>query len=732
MNRTHYEDYLSNLIAGFILSVTGVSASISFAAMIFSGDLSEYLPIGIGIALFSTIVTSIIVGLKSSFPGMIAVVQDVPAAVLSVSAAAIVSSMPVSVAAGDRLVTVIAMLALTSLCTGIFFYILGVFKLGSLMRFIPYPVIGGFLAGTGWLLVRGAMKVLFEKFPQQAKFEYAFTSQALIQWLPGICLTVFLLTVLRRYKNSFILPSTLLTAIALFHLLLLAYGISIDDAIARGWLVGHLPDRCLWEPLDFRAFSRIDWTVILHQTGNIVTILIVGSISLLFGISGFELIIERDLDIDQELQAAGIANILIGVGGGIVGYQSVSGSVIAHKLGGKSRMVALIRALLCTVVLFYGSSILFILPKPILGGLLLYIGCSFLMEWIYDTWFTLPTTEYLIIILIWIAISAFGFLEGVGVGTMTAIVLFVVNYSRTAIVKYTFTGSNYHSNVDRPPGHRNVLSQFGDQLYILRLQGFIFFGTADNLIKKIRRRINNKKQTAVRFIVLDFRQVTGLDVSAEFSFIKLNQIARNHNIRVAFTNIEPDVALRIGKKSDPAGKDISFLFFPDLDHGVEWGENQILMTQKASDSDSRNGFHDQLAGFLPQPSDMQRLIRYFEKKSVEQGQYIIRQGESSEDLFFIESGQVTVKLQLEDGKTIRLRTMGPGNIVGEIAMFLGLKRSASVVADEQTVIYMLSRDGLEAMEKNSPEIAAAFGKFIIRLLAERLVETNRTLQAVLD
>ena len=165
-------------------------------------------------------------------------------------------------------------------------------------------------------------------------------------------------------------------------------------------------------------------------------------------------------------------------------------------------MVGLISASLCGAALFLGGSLLAFFPKPIAGGLLLYLGLSFLVEWLYDGWFKLPKTDYFLVCLILFIVGVFGFMEGVGVGVLVAIVLSVVNYSRINVVKHTLSGTHCQSNVDRTLSHKKLLDVKGEQIYVLKLQGYIFFGTANNLLDQIRRRTDEEHLAALDDILL--------------------------------------------------------------------------------------------------------------------------------------------------------------------------------------------------------------------------------------
>ncbi len=752
----HPSQLLPSLTAGLVAGILSIIISISLAAMIFSGDLSEYISSGIGFTLFGSLAISIVTALTSSFPGAVALAQDNPAAILALMGAAVVSSMPASARPEDTFLTVIAAIVITSLFTGTFFLALGLFKLGSLIRYIPYPVIGGFLAGTGWMLVQGAIGVMADASLSFSQLPYLLQSDVLIKWLPGLVFAVLLIVILRRYSHFLIIPTMLLAAIGLFYILLWLTNRSVAEAGAQGWLLGPFPEGALWQPLTLSALDRIHWPVLFGQVGNIGTVLIISVISFLLNASGLELTARRDIDLNRELQSSGIANLVAGIGGGPTGYHSLSLSALGHVMGSNSRLVGIFSSLLCGLMLFFGASILSFFPKPVLGGLLLFLGLAFLVEWVYDAWFKLPKAEYLIVILILVVINTVGVLEGVGLGIVLAVILFVVNYSRIGVSKHTLSGTDFRSNVARPRLYHQLLRQKGHWIYIIELQGFLFFGTANKLLDQVRQRITAPGLPAPRFVVLDFRQVNGLDASAALSFAKMKQVAQIQNMVLVFTHLSPRIQRQLEREVLTAKDKTVWRTFVDLDHGIEWCEEEMIRTfESVGLSAKPKSVKRQLEEFLPksiQFSDLfddfihedkrqiegqqgsisvASLEKYMEQMDVEKGHYLIRQGDTAKGLFFIEAGGATVQLEYKDGKTVRLRKMGAGTVVGEVGLYLGSPTTASVVTDQPSTIYYVSADNLKRMEEVDPGIAAAFHKFIAHILSERLSSTTATVKALL-
>jgi SulP family sulfate permease len=724
------ERLLPGLTSGLLMGITAVFIALSLGSLIFSGELAPYLSYRNGMALVTAAIMLIGTSLSSLVPGVIGGPQDSPSVILAVIAAALVGTLS---AAGveDKLTTVLVAIAATTLLTGVFFLALGFFKLGGLVRFIPYPVVGGFLAGTGWLLVQGSFGVLADFPLTLPNIPALLQPDQLILWVPGVLFALVLFFGLRHINHFLAMPGILIGAIVLFYLVLLVTGTSIEDAINQGLLLGEVSGETTWQPLVLENLLAANWAAILGQSGNIAIILILSVVSLLLNASALELAIRQDVDLNRELQAAGLANILSGLGGGMVGYHWLSLSTLSYRIGARGRLAGLVAGAICAVMLFAGSALLAYFPVPTLGGLLFFLGLDFLVEWVIAAWFKLSRADYAVVLLILAVIGATDFLIGVGVGLVAMIILFVLNYSRINVVHHALSGAEIKSNVERFAYHRRVLTeQLGRHIYILELQGFIFFGTANALLEQIRARVADTELPPVRYIVLDFRRVTGLDSSAVLSFVKGRQLAEAQSITLvlAHTSEKMQQQFELGGLSED---DERVRVFPDLDHGLEWCEEQLLEIELITKMVVPVTLRAQLADSGFEKANTARLMEFLERVNVEGGEYLIRQGDEADDVYFIEQGTVSVYLELENGKRVRLQTLGLGTTVGELGLYLGTTRTASVIADSPAVAYRLTRTALSEMKEQEPELAATFHEFVAYLLSERLANTTRSLKAVL-
>lgn len=274
------------------------------------------------------------------------------------------------------------------------------------------------------------------------------------------------------------------------------------------------------------------------------------------------------------------------------------------------------------------------------------------------------------------------------VGLVVAVGLFVINYSRVNVVKQAVAGGHYRSNVMRPVLHDQMLQHDSGRLYILKLQGFIFFGTAQGLLDSMQQRLNQPDLPVLRFVLLDFRLVTGLDSSGSLAFTKLKQLAQSHNLVLVFTGLTDLIRQQLSKEVFAVEDEALWQVFADLDHGLEWCETHLIQSAEtkvvASERILAQPFVE-LSRLLT--ANDQALLTYLERLEAAEGQTLIQQGENPTGLYFIDAGRVTVWLTGAEGDTLRLRTMTAGTVVGEVSWYLGQPTSASVITDEPSTIY---------------------------------------------
>ena len=362
----------------------------------------------------------------------------------------------------------------------------------------------------------------------------------------------------------------------------------------------------------------------------------------------------------------------------------------------------------------------------------MFFGFSFIIRWVIDARSELSVQEYVVVLLILGAIFFLGFLPGVVLGVGLAVVLFVVNYSRINVIRHELSGANHQSTVDRPDLYRKLLQGKGHWLYMLKLQGFIFFGTANTLFNQFRDRVLNPELQKPRYFLLDFLQVTGIDSSAMLSFRKMLQLAETYKIMLIFTALPTGMKTQLDKPPFAAQHGERWETFADLDHGMEWYEDRVIQDfESVGFGIKPPTMTRQLQKVLPNRKAVSTMMAFFEHREVEAGTVVLQQGDPPGGITFVEEGQLRVVLDLHETKAIRLRTMSSGTVIGELGTYLNIPATASVIAEKPSELFFLSTASLREMEQKNPEIAAAFHRFMAHMLAERLASAAEALKVAL-
>jgi SulP family sulfate permease len=685
--------------------------------------------------LVGAIVIALVMALSSALPGLIASVNDNPVAISTIIALAVVQSLPASTRPDTVFTTVIITIATGTLLSGVVFLVVGQFKLGNLVRFIPYPVIGGFLAGTGLILFRGA-------FVASANVSLTLTNiPALLQfdvlkfWLPAFIFGLVMMVVLNRFSHFLIVPSVILIAIGLFYAGLTVGGMSIDQAIAAGWLIEPVSEGGIWQPIMPADLLAVNWPIVWGQAGNIMTLIIIATVAVLLNTTALESAFQHDIDMNHEIKFAGIANIIAALGGSVVGYHYVGMSVLMNKMKAASRLVGIPIAVVCVVALPFGASVVSLIPKYTLGGLAFFIGLAFLYDWVYISFKKLARPDLLIILAIMFIMVIWGPLEGVVVGILITVALFIVNYSRTTIVRHGLSGSNYHSHIDRPSAHRRVLRDKGGQIRILTLQGFIFFGTSNTLLQEVRNIAENREDVVVRYLIIDLEKVVGLDSSALHNFVKIRQTGVEHDFTVVYAHFSDEVRRQFEQESFIDGSPLVSHIFPNLDYALEWCEDRVLAGENIEVSIEAHPLRDELGESFGDAALVDRFMTYLEKQDVAQGEYLIVQGEPADEMYFLISGRATMQVELENNETYRLQTVGPGSVIGIEGMLQQNTQpyAESIVIDETSSVYCLSKDALANLQEKDAPVAVKFQEFLLNYLAgqySRTIELTKDLLGI--
>lgn len=716
-----------SVLAGVLTGIVSLVKVISYAALMFSGILSPFLSVGLGVLLISNIVVRVVTSLTSSFPPVIYNPQSEQVVILTFMVGAIADQLFGKVSSDALVATVVGAIALSTVLTGIGLMLLGTFKQGNLGRYLPYPITGGFLAGISWLLVIGGFKLITGQTWRWGRMFAVLNSNVGLQLLAGLLFAALLWLVTRRLQNSLTMPVLFAAAVVAFYLIAGLAGFSVDEIRSTGWLVNLSTRGTLWPAIEPATVSEIDWSVVRSQAGAIGTLIFLSTLSLLLGATNLELFFDREIDLNQELKSVGTANILAGCLGGATGGLSFSSTLLGYRLGGRTRWVGLSGAALYCTVFFIGSSFISYLPRFALGGFLIFSGMDVLSKWLYASWFKLPKDEYAIALIVFGSIVFTDLITGVGIGLLLAVGLFVVSYSRISPSRYELFGDEYKSNLIRPKAQEDFLASKSNQIYIVKLQGFLFFGTANRLFNQIKEQVQHSQQRSpTRFIILDFRLVRGIDFSSTLSFEKLKATVQKNQAVLLFTGLSPKLiqVLRQAKILDR--DDTSIQLFGDIDRGFEWCEEMLL-----SEAQWRRQRFFPMAMQLEEifeEDDIETFVSYLKKLEFSTGEMVSEPGKIYFGLYFVEVGQVSLITDLPDGSTKRLQTFSAGTLCGQLDASEDKESANRLIAEQDSQLYFLSTAAFNRMEQEDSRLANILLRSLLRSQKRQITSYEKELR----
>ena len=715
----------ANIISGSLLALVNISVAVSVAALLFAQTDPRLMVPGIAVLLMGTLVTGLGGSLFSDHKAVICSPRNglVPVFAVMVSSIYISFDSQYSIAAEA---TIIAAIMVSTVVVGLFLLLLGRLKLGNLVRYIPYPVTGGFFAGIGYIFIQGGLTVAGG---EQPSFEAVSNSEFIQLVTPAVALALCLIMGKMFRDNALSVPAILFAAGLIFYAVLFLNEIGLDEAAANGQLPAIESTGSLIPVFNWDYVQEIRWMVIMEQADSIVVVALLCSVMLLLDVSGIELLAQKDLNPDHELQVMGYTNVVNGALGGFPGVHDVSDTALVETLGGKGRLTGFIYSTLVVAAILAGAEFMKIVPTFLLGGLLIYVGLEFLIDWVWKARDELPLSDYVVVILILIVIILSDILKGVTFGFFVAIILFVVNYSKLSVIKIETNGSDHASNVDRDLETRELLNKEGNRVLILVLQGFIFFGTADKLITSIRNRIKDPEAYKVDFLVLDFHHVSQLDTSAIITFSKLAQLSDREGFHIVISGADDGSLKQLVKHGFFTFGDQEWerVYKEQLDTAVDWCERSILADLKIDTGEHKLALADVLGRIAYEESDVKLLSDFFVTENRKAGEYLFNEGDKGESLYFVGSGSVLVVLKALNQKERILRKYKSGTILGEMAIYTGENRTASVRIEEDAQLFRLDKEKLEEMSRKFPASTAALHTYIVRVLAERLGRANRNL-----
>ena len=440
---------LKDILGGCAASVLTITFGLSYSLLIFGGPLSPYLGYGVAATFLSSAILAGVIAVGSSLPFAIAGPESSTAAMIGILSSSMVERIVKADPSAPLLMPVLLTLALATVLTGIVLCCFGMTRIGRAIRYVPYPVVGGFLAATGCLILFGAVRVITGQ-PLQFATLGRFVDIHVLSKLAAACaMALVLYLTWHRSRSSFGLPVILVGGVIAAHILFWLAGVSPTEAQAAGWTFQSPSKVTLISPWSLAALQHYPWHILTEISGNLIAVIFVTASCALFNTTGLEVATNREANLERELNVTGLANILSGAFGGYTGCISTSRSTLNFNSGGTGPLAGLTVAAISLLMLAFAPELLGYMPKFVLGGLLIYLGADQLHKWIVQSRSRLSRTEYLSLLAIIVIIVQWGFIPGILIGVVIGCATFAFSASRIDSIKFSFDGSEYRSSLDR-------------------------------------------------------------------------------------------------------------------------------------------------------------------------------------------------------------------------------------------------------------------------------------------
>ncbi|MCH1487035.1 MAG: SulP family inorganic anion transporter [Alphaproteobacteria bacterium] len=715
----------SDFGSGIAIALLSLTYALSYGALLFTSPLLiPYIGYAISAALITTVVTGLAIAYLSGIKFSIAGPDSNSVAVMASLFVLVAQSLNDSGLGGETLaLATLTIMMVITLLTALTMFLLGYFQIGNFIRFVPISVAGGFLAAAGCLMVSGAILLATGIDPMNPLNFEALTDLQKIKLLTVCGLAVVYWYVSTYIKNSLALPLTIFGSIFIIHGIFALQGMSIAEAQKLGLLLEVSGDTKLFIPATQSVFDTLTLATLFEFLPETIAVIVVVGLAILLIIAGIELERNFDSDLNHELKIHGYAIGLSGLLGGFAGLVSLSRSLLNVEKKSRFPIAAVLTTILCGGVFMVGADAIALLPQISLAAMVLFLGTQIAFRWMITTFNTLDRLEYMMILVIAGTTLYAGFIFGLGLGVVAGCILFAARASIISIVRSQLSGEAYRSRVVRSSDEEAYLDGAHKTICIYELQGFLFFGTAHNFYTLIKEQLEDTDDE-VRHLILSFRHVSGIDASAEQILQKIFYAADKHNCSVSTIELPKRDQIRVARllhRSPALIADQNYAAIYDAMEAIE----ESMLRERAFDA--IGSLQRWLELRFDDIETAEKLFDILQPEEYVDGQVICHQGEDADEIYFLDRGRVDVVSHDMPGQAFRIYSYMRHTMLGEMGFVRRETRSADLVARGTTVIYTLSRETYQKLEKARDPSVDALLHLISVTLSDRIISANRTI-----
>ena len=724
------ENPVGDFWGGTAAMLVALPASIAFGVTIFSSLHGGYAAQG----ALAGILGATALGLIASALGGTNRLISSPCA----PAAAVLSAFAIEfVANGGSVESGLMMLTILALLTGLLQVLFGVLRLGSLIKYMPFPVVSGYLSGVG-LIIIGSQVPRFLGVPKEVHFWQALATPSQWRWQGMVVGALTIVVMLAAPKVIRLIPAAILGLAAgvLGYFGLGAIDQSLLTLANNTFVVGPLGGTDggffdafagRWQSIGDLGLDQI-WGLAIPA----LTLAVLLSIDTLKTCIVLDALTRSRHDSNRELVGQGIGNIAAAAIGGIPGAGTMGATLVNISSGAHSRFSGLVEGMLALIAFLLLGTMISWVPVAALSGILIVIGFRMIdRESLHYLKSRSTVLDFAVIAVVVACALMVSLIVASGVGVVLAIFLFIREQVGGTIIRHKVYGNQVFSKRVRLQEEMEILTRDGAQAVIFELQGSLFFGTANQLYLALEPELKTKK-----YLILDMRRVQTVDVTAAHMLEQVKDMLAERNGFMIFSHIPQNL---------PSGRDVQQYFdqlglvrpespvrvFGELDEAMEWVEDRIIEEAALAHEEETPLELSEIELFKGRKEEtLAALEQGMEKRSFKTGERIFARGDSGDELFLIRQGAVRIVLPLSEKQVHHLGTFGRGAFFGEMAFLDGEARSADAIAFTDTKLFVLSRKTFDGFAAEHKKAALNLMEQIASVLASRLRYTNAELRVL--
>ena len=633
--------------------------------------------------------------------------------------------------------SVVLMLTLMGLICGLMQLGFGAVGLGRLIKYMPYPVVSGYLSGVGIIIIVSQIPK-FLGVPKATHFWEGLGSPSLWQW-QGI--TVGMVTVAVMVAAPLLTKSVPAAILGLAAGVLAYFGLGLADpallalpgnALVVGPLGGSgagFGDAIAGR---WNAIGDLDFALLGSLLAPAATLAVLLSIDTLKTCVVLDALTRSRHNSNRELIGQGLGNLASSLVGGVPGAGQMGATLVNMSSGAQTRLSGLIEGALALVAFLILGTLIAWVPIAALSGILIVIGFRMIDRHSLQLLKARTTVlDFVVIAAVVVVALTISLIAASGAGIALAVMLFIREQIRGSIVRSKAYGNQMFSKRVRLPDEMAILERRGDHTAIFELQGSLFFGTTDQLYTLLEPELKTRT-----YIILDMRRVQSVDLTAVHMIEQIESTLAERGAFLIFSHLPENV---------PSGQDMRQYFdqvglvkserriqtFDELDEALEWVEERIIEEEHLERMLEKPLELREIDLFLGRKeSTLAALESCMEKRSYKTGEKIFAQGDAGDEIFLIRRGAVRIVLPLGGKQGHHLATFGRSDFFGEMAFLDPAPRSADALAFTDTDLFVLSRKRFDTLAEEHKKLAIGLVLGVARVLSIRLRYANAELRAL--